>query len=171
VLGPSIYSVSGGYYQSPMENFHETAALCRRDLWKYRKIFLKLKMKQFLRMNLNASQVITKWDNPYYDSVQTDKTLHGSFLIFSKVFLDYYQNPFNSNTFLYMEENILKLRCEAKKLPMVYDPGFCVKHLQAQSSTLSDKSEIAKQVSRYKQLIRSLKIYIRELKEMQKNDH
>jgi GT2 family glycosyltransferase len=157
VLGPAIYSVRGKFYQSPLENLTTNLSeLCkiRRGL---RLSIFKTYIKKIL--HYQNSFALAKWDNPYYKEVHSDKTLHGALQIFSKKYFSYYQEPYDPRTFLYREEDILRVRCNLKNLKMVYDPSYTVEHLQAVSTEKAQISSNA-QLMRLKNLLHSLNVYI-----------
>lgn len=163
VLGPKIYSVRGEFYQSPCSNYTRKIWKCYKNkLFSYRHL-LKLYIKKILGYKYDT-MIIHKWDNEYYNEASEELTLHGSFQIFSKKYFDYYVEPYNPDTFLYQEEDILKLRCDRKNLPMIYSPAYMVEHLQAFSSSLKQEENLSKEIFRTKQQIKSLGVYMKELK-------
>ena len=94
--------------------------------------------------------------------------LHGSFLIFSKLYFNYYKEPFYPKTFLYYEEAILKLRCDLKSLIMLYSPEYKVQHLQSVSAMSMYKGKEDYNKKTEEQLKESLQIYYRLLKKVEK---
>ena len=56
--------------------------------------------------------------------------LHGSCLIFTPVFVQRFDEPFDPGTFLYLEEDILYMRCKRAGLAMRYDPQIVVRHAE-----------------------------------------
>lgn len=165
VLGPQIYSVGGKYQQNPLENFTTNRTEAKHVLLLYKKILWKLRIKKIFHIGKKKNDIFEKWDNQYYKTERVDMTLHGSFLIFAKRYFEEFAEPFEPETFLYMEEYLLKLRCNQAGLPMVFSPNYRVNHLQAQSSVMQSDEGISKMIRRQKNLIASLKIYIAKLKE------
>lgn len=165
LLGPSIYSKRGKYYQNPMGTFE-------RNKNQVIKLYYKNKFKiiyLYLKKLFNTSQSDEKincWENNYFNQIHFDKALHGSFQIFSSIYFKYYKEPYHPGTYFYFEEDILKLRCDLKNLKMVYDPTFKIEHIQAVSTDLINKSVIDKDIFRLKNITRSLKVYIKLLKEL-----
>lgn len=158
VLGPDIYSLSYKYHQNPMI----CKSTSRKDI---KKEIFKLKiLKLYLTIN-----VFSKKKEKYfiadcdYQNAVFNKTLNGAFLIFSKLYFEEYKNLFNSNTFLYLEEDLLKLRCDKKGLKMVYLPDFTVNHIQESSTNIINKSQRKKFIFRLKHIIDSYQVYIKEL--------
>lgn len=163
VLGPQIYSTRGNFHQNPCDNYTRKIGKCYSIVLKLAVHLMKLKVKKLFNYKYDTI-VVHKWDNNSYSQDVLNKTLHGSFLIFSKKYFQYYNEPFNSETFLYREEDILKLRCDRKKIPMVYSAGYRVDHLQAMSTELSQKENIDKEIFRTEQEIKSMFVYIKDLK-------
>ncbi len=164
MLGPGIFSESGKFYQNPLENYTRDIRECKKILKQQRIILLKISIKRLLGINKtkNKNKLVLE-NSAYYEKETTEKTLHGAFQIMSKRYLDLYAEPYDSATFLYMEEYILKLRCDNSKLPMVYSPNYKVLHLQAVSTNMMHTSQIKKDCFRLKNLIKSLKYYMKLL--------
>ena len=131
VLGPSIYSVRGNFYQSPLENGTLSIKKLKKEKYELWKSIINLTIKKHLRLNISKGSKITKWHNNYYNRKCYDKTLHGAFQIFSKNYFKFYKEPYDPRTFLYREEYILKLRCLINNLKMEYSPDYTIQHLQA----------------------------------------
>lgn len=162
VLGPSIFSVCGSYYQNPVKNYSASYCFCVIKL-----LQLYMRKWQYLLLktvNKRKETFISRWDNVYYQEVHRDLTLHGSLLIFSKDYFTFYQKPFHEQTFLYMEEDLLKLRCDRRNLLMLYEPSFEVLHLQSVSFNKSQPDYWAKKYEKMDKRIHSHKIYMKELK-------
>jgi len=161
VLGPDIYSVRGNFHQSPMENYSTDVFKCRIKLLKNRYHLLKIYVKKILRIPSKTFNAV--WDDKYFSELSDDMTLHGSFQIFSKSYFSHYDEPYDPRTFLYMEEYILRARCNKYKLKMIYSPEYKVNHLQAVSTNMITVSSIEKMCRRKKCEIESMKVYIQVL--------
>lgn len=161
ILGPAIFSVNGNFYQSPINNFSKDI----KQINSYKKRLQVGIVKSYIKkiLNLSIEQKIDKWENPYFKEYHTDKTLHGAFQVFSKRYFNYYDLPYDSNTFLYMEEYILRLRCEKYSLPMVYSPSYKVDHLQAVSTNKITKTNASRMLFKRKNMLKSLEAYTKFL--------
>ena len=164
ILGPAIYSVRGKFYQSPIPNFTKNFS----EIKKY-KIHLQLSVfKAYIKSKLNLKEnnefSVDRWDNPFFKQMHSDMTLHGAFEIFSKDYLVKYKLPYDMHSFMYMEEYILRLRCEKINLPMIYSPEYKTYHLQAVSTNKSAKSESQRVLFKRKNMLRSLDAYVKFLK-------
>lgn len=163
VLGPDVYSVNGKYHQNPMKLYTQDKKQCRIELLKLRYNLFKAKINRLVRYKSVVHY--PSWDNPYYREVQLNQTLHGSFQIFSSVYLEKYRYPYDSRTFLYHEEDIVRLRCDKKGLSCVYEPNFQIQHLQAVATNMVDNNKYEKEIRRWKNLIDSMKVYIKVIEE------
>lgn len=162
VLGPDIYSINGEFHQSPIDNYTRSLMKCRYRYLKNTILILKLKLMK--RLNLHQDYVIPKWNNDKFRKTSSDYTLHGSFQIFSSKYFLHYSEPYDNCTFLYMEEDILKLRCDKKNLKMLYDNSYMINHLQAISTNMVTSNSFDKQIFRLKNLNMSLQEYINTLR-------
>ena len=163
VLGPSIYSIRGNFHQSPCENKSYNTFLLKKELIGIRLGLLKLYLKKVF--HISQKTAVSVWENNNFDKQSTSLTLHGSFQIMSRLYLDLFNDPYDNRTFLYREENILKLRCDKNNLKMLYDPNFEVNHLQAVSTEMKLEKNIDKLIFRTKNEIKSQKILIKVCKE------
>lgn len=170
ILGPSIYSLRTKIHQNPCENWSESIKynykLLKRMKWARLKLKLHLLFSPLIKENIPRQQVLV--DSVKYKKFTTSKTLHGAFLIMSSLYLKEFEQPFDTGTFLYMEESILKLRCDKKNILMLFSPTYEVNHLQATSTQKVSNSVLKRQLIRRNCEIDSLKRYINILKEEQK---
>lgn len=167
VLGPSVYSLKNNIYQNPCNNWSENLKFNYKLLKQSKLQLLKLYISLFIPKLEKLNHHIKEKDDtePDHLAVTTDKTLHGSFLVMSRRYLDEFDMPFDSGTFLYMEEAIIRIRCERHNISMVFSPEYEVDHLQAASTEKINKSTLKRKIVRKKNEINSLKRYIWILKE------
>ncbi|MBR1592541.1 MAG: glycosyltransferase family 2 protein [Ruminococcus sp.] len=164
VLGPDVYSVSGKFHQSPLENHSRDIHECRKEYNELRKKYIKCLVKKFLK--ISGYQGTPVWKNDAYDKFTGSMTLHGSFQVFSNIYFRKYSQPYDTTTFLYMEEDILKLRCDRHNLKMIYSPDYQVHHLQAIATNMINKTNYDKELFRRKHLIHSFRSYMALLKKL-----
>lgn len=167
LLGPSIYSVNGGYYQNPLLNHPKSLMWTRFHIIKLKLKLILLKMSKLFIKKVKPFN--PKQENELFKESSTTYTLHGAFQIFSKKYLMVYDTLYDENTFLYMEEDILKLRCDMKSLQMVYDNSYQVRHFQAVSTNVMFKHHTDKEIFRLSNILKSYKTYIKNLKDFHKN--
>lgn len=157
VLGPDVFSVNGNFHQSPGPVFTRDVKKCKQIIANYKKKLLKCRIKKLIHKT--EQYQLPTWKNDAYNQFHDDLTLHGSFQVFSADYFTCFNEPYDSTTFLYMEENILKLRCDQNKLHMIYEPGYQVHHLQAVATNMISQTNIEKTIFRTKNMLQSLKVY------------
>jgi hypothetical protein len=81
-------------------------------------------------------------------------------MIFSKNYINQFDG-LNDGTFLYMEEDILKLYADCYGFVMLYSPELAIFHKEDAATDMIVKSENKKNRWKYKQLIKSSKVYSR----------
>lgn len=111
-------------------------------------ITFKLKKKEVI----NENNVELRYENII---------LHGSFLIFSKKYIDKFDG-LNDSTFLYREEELLALRLQQNKLKNVYNPKIKIFHNEDSATNAITKSNRKKVLFVYKNQIKSTNILIQE---------
>lgn len=158
VLGPDVFSVNGNFHQSPGPVFTRDIQKCRRVIANYQKKLLKCRIKKLVHKT--ETYHVPTWQNDAFNSFHDDMTLHGSFQVFSADYFACFSELYDPSTFLYMEEDILKLRCDQKKLRMIYEPSYQVHHLQAVATNMISLTNIDKTIFRVKNMLQSLKIYL-----------
>ncbi len=163
VLGPDVYSVNGKFHQNPFESFTKDPKECKKEIEKLKKMYLKCRIKKLLHYTTYSG--VVQWENKFYQEVHDDMTLHGSFQIFSSAYFKHYDLPYDPRTFLYREEDILRLRCDQKNLRCVYDPGYQIEHLQAVSTNMVHEDDNKKEVARFKNLLDATNVYLEVLNE------
>lgn len=90
--------------------------------------------------------------------------LHGSFLIFSPLYIQEFDGLYDK-TFMYCEEEFLFARCIAKGLNSRYNPTINVFHNEAENRDDEFLKTRKKRLFRIKNCIRSLSLYKKYLKE------
>ena len=139
VLGPSIYSVNANFYQSPIRNLSKDKREISRSIREMQISLLKIKLKTLFNIK-NSNSSLEQWENSQYEELHDNLTLHGAFQVMSKRYFDEYSEAYDKGTFLYYEEDILKLRCDKASLPMIYSPDYTVNHLQSFSTNSNEKN-------------------------------
>ena len=91
--------------------------------------------------------------------------LHGSALIFSKKYIDLFDG-LDDRTFLYCEEELLFIRLKRHNLKSFYSTDLYLQHNEDGSTNSSNKNKRKKNIFVDKNLIKSNKILLNELKQM-----
>lgn len=169
VLGPDVYSKRFCYHQSPLPSLPSDKKECKKFInsLKRKRLFLWFRswLKLVGRYSPNTIQSHGAKDSEKYKKVSFGSTLHGSFLVFHQSYFINYDEPFDPRTFLYCEEDILRLRCFKKNIPGLYCPTYQVLHLQDTSSFENGKKNYFKEYKRIGFQITSIKIYYSILNE------
>lgn len=171
ILGPSVWSLRGNFHQNPLDNRKTNLVWNELQLKKQylRKIKLHIVntfpfLHDLKHMIHKSAEQTANADWGDYTKYTEEKTLHGSFLVMSQRYLSQYETPFDPGTFLYMEEDLLKLRCMKKHIKMVFSPDYEVNHKQAVSTKKVDRSKTKRKIIRINNEINSLKRYIEVIK-------
>ena len=119
-----------------------------------KKIFKKilLKFKIIKSSNYHADP------NKRYEGL----VLHGSFLIFSKKYIEKFDG-LNDRTFLYREEELLALRLKQSNLKSVYNPKIEIFHNEDSATNAISKNNRRKQLFVWKNMISSTKVLLNEM--------
>lgn len=96
--------------------------------------------------------------------------LHGSFLVFSKAYINKFDG-INEKTFLYVEEELLALRLRQNNMKSVYCPEICVFHNEDSATNAILHTTKEKEKFKYKNEKKSLKILYSELKKDNSKDN
>ena len=163
VLGPDIITADG-FHQNPGKNVNWTQKRIVR--------FRLKKWIQFVMAHFQCFDCFLKLNEGSYlpDCVNVDvcgTTLHGACLIFSKKFIDKFDGMCDK-TFLYMEEDILKLQADHFGLLMMYSPDLKLYHKEDAATNMVAASSLTKKKRVYKNLLDSSKVYLQLMKEYSK---
>lgn len=123
VLGPEIRTFSGKR-QNPCMVF---ASPLREYLLK------RFAMRPSLRVLFYAAIAINKLERIFYNLLFGRRggkvySLHGSFLIFSRLALEKLGQPFDPRMFLFREEDELARKAKSQQIRMIFDPSIRVLH-------------------------------------------
>lgn len=163
VLGPDIYCPAWKMRQNPArlnglsKNRVDSLCVsyqrwCAHPILHYYKDLLTDKIKKRTLQQIQGMESIDR------DIEHENVVLHGACYIFSNLFIEKRDNAFNSETFLYMEEDILYYECKKLGLKMVYSPKLNVKHLEEVSTTANHKTAYAKKKMKFNETLKSLKV-------------
>ena len=163
VLGPDIITLDG-CHQNPGKNVNWTTSKLIKFRTKKR-IQLLLTyipfMDRFLRVNESA------FPKKKTNEMISDVCLHGACYIFSSDYISRFDGMYDK-TFLYMEEDILKLRADNLGYKMLYCPDIEIIHKEDIATNMVSVSSIEKKRRIYKNLIKSSGVYMKLKKEYDK---
>lgn len=136
VIGPDIISGKDGGHQNPMpevvdspQQIHALRKHIRRNL-----LLLHTHLDGVLARLKRDSRTPERTARVQSGQPSMAVKLHGSCLIFTPTFLHTFDEAFDPGTFLYMEEDILVLRCRQHGLTLYYDPRIVVRHAEDAST-------------------------------------
>ncbi len=143
VLGPDIINADGEHQNPAREHITRKEAkksiVRQRLIKKYLSLhkmfhisvpkmyFWIVKMRKEAKKAKKAKKIRT-------DCIQTDVSLHGSCFVFSPVFVVSSPYAFEELTFMYGEEELLRLRCKKNGWKVLYSPELKIFHSEGQST-------------------------------------
>lgn len=173
VLGPKIIlknnKINGTYTKLPTIKEQKRKLLILKilyivNLFNIEHIFLKVKnlLKKILKKNTIQPQ--PKVEEELHNQTQKNIILHGCCLIFSPKYIELFDG-LDDRTFLYCEEELLFIRLMNNGLISIYNPQLLIFHNEDAATNAITKTKRKKAIFTYKNLIKSNKILLEELKE------
>lgn len=160
VLGPKIILKDGSIssYKKHLNTVKEQKKLIRYIYFRLflNYIFLTPLIEKYRKRN-KLNKIKIKQEN--------DVILHGSALIFSKDYIDKFDG-IDNRTFLYCEEELLYIRLKKNNLKSVYCPDLYLQHNEDGATKSLTKNSRKKNIFIDKNLIKSNKILLNELKKL-----
>lgn len=156
VLGPDI-ETKDKKHQNPIDTVD----------WSFSRLFtfrIKRIVKYFISfipfINENSPFFYEKdsYMNSKKDMDLFDVALHGACYIFSPLYVKKYDGLFDK-TFLYLEEDILKLQADYYEFLMMYTPSLTVYHKEDIATSYIHRTNKKKYRIKAKHLIKSLRLY------------
>lgn len=166
VLGPDIVTADG-CHQNPGSKQSWSLQELKKDRLKKR---IRLVLT-YVGLDASLGNALAKNKTVYRkETLQEEREntiLHGACMIFSKEYISQFDG-LNDETFLYMEEDILKLYADYYGFLMLYTPELTISHKEDAATDMIVKSENKKNRWKYKQLIKSSKVYSKLMHNMVK---
>lgn len=157
VLGPDIVAADG-YHQNPGSK--QSWGLMELSLYRLKKrirLFLS-----YLHLDNVTSSIIERTKEVYRAETMVgdveNTILHGACLIFSPLYVKRFEG-LHDETFLYMEEDILKLYADFYGFLMLYSDALQIFHKEDAATNMVSLNSNEKIRLKYKRLIESSKIY------------
>ncbi len=165
ILGPDILSADNKH-QNPCKTLNWKKKDVKRFLLKKR---LQVIMTYFPLVDnylqINAGAYL---DESIKEDV-LDTQLHGACLIFSPQYIQRFDGMCDQ-TFLYMEEDILRMQAIHFQLLMMYTPDLVIYHKEDAATDMAYQSSRKKKRAVYQNLYRSAKIYERLMRQYEENN-
>jgi len=178
ILGPNIISMKNNLQQNPQISYGLDKKEIKKLIVFFRYTYLKEVLKEIIKRNSNNSiinilkvikkriklnsvkSISNKWlqFNLNHNLKQENVKLHGSCLIFSPLFIKACDNALYSETFMYMEEDILYYICWKNNYKTIYDPNIIIYHKEDIATDEFFNSSFKKRKFCLKNSIKSAKI-------------
>ena len=129
----------------------------------YKSAFLTCLLKVYLTLKHKLKQPIKPTNGK---RLQKNVALHGCCLVFSKKYLEKYEDAFYDGTFLFHEEDFLYVRIKRDHLKTIYDPKMEVYHKESVSLKKLYKDERLKNLFKVEERLKSLELLINYMKEV-----
>ncbi|VRQ44488.1 glycosyltransferase [Streptococcus pneumoniae] len=159
IAGPDIVSLVDGHHQSPVVEKINSISKANKELFKYRILRIINKIGLYELMTRQPKKELNRISVADPMRYQENVILHGSFVIFSPLYVSEEECAFRPDTFMYMEEPILSEYCMLKNYKTVFDPSIVIYHKEDSSTNSLYNAAYAKREFVFKNMIRSLKIY------------
>lgn len=174
VLGPEIFSTYEKVYQSPKALSSLTYEQIKHERENYKKKVksrflvpmkailkkyeLVKRLKQLKKKSSSKIDPKRKYLNPI---------IHGSFVIFSDIFIKQRDVAFFEGTYMYYETEILDYHCQRDGLKVIYDPSVKVLHHHSASTSSTFGNELKKVRFMNKCIYDSLTVFMAEMEKNQ----
>lgn len=170
VMGPDIYSTTAFKHQNPerttISNINDIdKQILQIEALKKQRI--KLHVKSFLRRFSLINKIYYTFKrlkkNNYVDNELVNVALHGSFYVFSKLFINKRDLALTPLTSFYCEAQILDYECKRDDLKQIYSPELVVFHHEDVATNAVTGSYAAKMDQKYQRVIIALKEFRKEI--------
>ena len=151
VAGPDVYTPYKDLHSSPLndklitEDADEMIRVKTQQNRNLQKSFSLFCVKDYLLETFPNRQIFSRFSKFYrklskrnmnYDHLQENVVLQGSFLIFSKDYIEINDKAFEPEVFLYFEEEYLAIRCRDNNWKMIYFNELQVLHYHRGSANI-----------------------------------
>ncbi|HHK7711024.1 TPA: glycosyltransferase family 2 protein, partial [Streptococcus pneumoniae] len=134
IAGPDIVSLVDGHHQSPVVEKINSISKANKELFKYRILRIINKIGLYELMTRQPKKELNRISVADPMRYQENVILHGSFVIFSPLYVSEEECAFRPDTFMYMEEPILYEYCMLKNYKTVFDPSIVIYHKEDSST-------------------------------------
>lgn len=153
VLGPDIITLDG-VHQNPYYRNGITLKQCKK-IRRNQYIHILL---TYLNIDERVSKELIKDNHQKETRELKNVALHGAAMIFSPIYINQFDG-LEPRTFLYFEEDILKLYADIYGFLMMYTPDLRVLHKEDVSSNAAHKKKKDKMLFQYRERIKSSLVY------------
>lgn len=165
VCGPNIISLVDNKPQNPIPKIFYNSKQVKKMKFK----FTLLNILSYIRCDLLLESMInSKSKGSSGKKELKEYQIHGSGMIFSKDFIDKYDG-LCEDTFMYMEECILKFICDRDNLKMIYCGDLLIYHKEDSATNALVNKGYKKRRFFYKNSIDSCNVLIKMMMEYERN--
>lgn len=173
MLGPKIDSPTGESINPfPVFKDKEKVKLeikkCKKLIKIYNSSFLTAVLKFYLKIKKKFSKNKNSPKNG--ERAKQNVALHGCAIIFSKKYIEKYDDPFCNKTFLFHEEEFLYQRVLNDNLISIYEPSLHIFHKEGSSVKKNYKKERLSKLFREETRIKSLESLLELMQGESKNE-
>lgn len=168
VMGPMIITKDGNCTSNPEDGhiFNEDEIEGRIKAYKKRYLKSKYYIRNSLTRKINylKDSMHKESDKNVVLSIKSDVILHGSFMVFSRKYINKFDG-LDDKTFMYLEEDILYLHLVKNGMVSYYNPYLAVYHKEDSSTNAMMQSNRKKEMFIAKNQINSFCAYREVLKD------
>lgn len=159
VLGPDIVSLVDGGHQNPMKESYNSTREVEKEIMRYKLLLLlsRLRIYDLIKPNHKVRTGSSRKLIP--TDIVDNVMVHGSFVIFSPIFIEKEKISFRTGTFLYTEEAILRKYCDNQGYKMIFAPTVKVFHKEDSSTNSLKFSNKERREFVFTNMIKSLSVY------------
>ncbi len=161
ILGPDIISLADGYHQNPVR----LEGISKKELSAWRRYVSLLLLLNYLGLEKTLRRVKREtigkrvMQELPHDKDLINVQLHGSCMVFSPKYVSTFDG-ICSDTFMYMEEDILHYQVESKGLLSIYTPDAVVYHKEDSATNATFDEEYKKRRFQYKNVLASSRVLL-----------
>lgn len=159
VAGPDIESLADHKHQNPKEGTEPSEKEILHQIHRYQLLYFLSKINLYDLVRKIAGSKKEKQSKDVLRDIKENVMLHGSFVVFSPLFIDKEEFAFIPGTFLYMEEELLYRYCQVHNYKTLFTPEAKVFHKEDSSTNSIFIEEKTKREFVFANMIRSLKVY------------
>lgn len=162
LLGPDIVSLIDGGHQSPAITTSTNIINIKKEILRYRVLLLlnKIGLYDALKCFLSRKKIVTAIPHDTEIDIKFGCQLHGSFIIYSPLYIQSEKFAFYPETFLYGEEAILYQHCIKKNYVIEYNNAIKVYHKEDSSTSFITKTPKKKRDFVFSNIVRSQKVFL-----------
>lgn len=162
-FNPVLESVK--YYEEELSKWELSSSF--KEYYSQKNYLTKL-MINYPNLGSNLRKIKQKLFN-VSDKPLENIVLHGCFLVFSPIFIEQFDDAFDSRTFMYREEELLFIKVKLHGMKTLYSPSISIIHLEDLSTDSVLNNNVEKFNFMKSNQILSLKILINTLKQAENN--